>query len=49
MLQPQQQMAVGSVQLRAEGGSTKLKATAACSFCDGTPKPKLALDLTWSV
>ena len=48
-LQPQRRMALGSVQLRPEGGSTRLKATAICSFCDSTPKPKLALDLTWSV
>lgn len=48
-LQPQRQAAVGSVQLRPDGGHTKLTATAACSLADGRPKPRLALDLTWSV
>lgn len=48
-LQPQRQVALATVQLQPEGRNTKLKATAACSFGEDGPKPKLVVDLTWSV
>jgi hypothetical protein len=48
-LVPQRQMAMGTVQLRPKDGSTNLKAKAVCTFPNGVPKPRLELDLTWSV
>lgn len=48
-LQPQRQAVIGAVQLKPEGGSTTLSATAVCGFGDKAPASKLLLDVLWQV